>query len=60
MSFPCVIAYRLKDGPVQLVITSDGEVSEFPTVGKAEDYLTDNALYLSGQGQWQILELTEL
>ena len=55
-----VIAYRVNGGPVEMVLEEAGDVAVFGTVERATLYAESNALFRSGQGVYQILELDEL
>lgn len=55
-----IIAYRVNGGKLQVVLSEDGEIEVFSHQDYAVDYALDNALFNSGQADYQIIELDEL
>lgn len=56
-----VIAYRVNGGKVNFVMAEDGmDVCVFPHQDAAIDYADRNALFQSGQADYQIITLDEI
>jgi hypothetical protein len=59
----CVILYRVNGGPVEFVYNPENENEPIAVFGSLDDaisYTEANALFLSGQADFQIVELNEL
>lgn len=55
-----IIAYRVNGGRPQFVMDDDGEVSVFGDQDQAIDYTLQNALFQSGQADYQVIVLDEI
>ena len=60
----CIILYRINGGPVEALCKTSaddmGQLFEFPHLDDAVAYAERNALFQSGQADYQIVELNEL
>ena len=56
----CVILYRNKGGGVEFVAAEHGSMFVFSNDEEADEYIQKNALFQSGQVDFQIVELNEL
>lgn len=56
----CVIVYRINGGKVEFVIDDEGDANVWPHKDDAIAYALSNALFQSGQTDFQIVELDEL
>lgn len=55
-----IIAYRIHDGRLEIVLDPEGEICVFPNADEAIFYADGNALFSSGQADFQIIELDQL
>jgi hypothetical protein len=52
-----IIAYRVSDGPVEMVTDDEGNVFEFGSKAEADGYVMGNELFASGQAGYEIIRL---
>jgi hypothetical protein len=55
-----IVVYRVNHGPAKVVVDADGELATWSHPDDALTYCAKNALFLSGQADWQVVELDEL